>query len=587
MLARARRAGRAHRRRHAAARRRARGRQALEDLRERRRRDVRPGRPTAATTSSGCASRTRRSSRCRPRSGAGPRCFGSRSRPRTRRGCRSGCCAPSATSTRRPTSRALLADPLDAARDRRAAARRDERRSHGSRVASGRWSLSSNPVQFAAFRSCDATTAPRIGRHVLTDVLETARARPPAFPADRRPPARRGLRLRGARPLHRLARRRARPRCSRPPDDSGLGGALEAQMVREVLEARPHVAADRFLSVNLSPRAALTRRGAGGVRRAPTGSTRSSSRSPSRPTSTSTCSRAALAELRARGALIAVDDAGAGYGSLARITALHPHFVKVDRSLVHNLDNEPAKAAVVETLSELASRIDAWVVAEGIERLEELDTLIRMRVPLGQGYAFGRPGPGHGRARGRARRPHPRPLPAGRARARRSPRSSRRCRRCPSRSRSRALGVLFDRRPGPEYIALVDGQGRPSGLVRREDHVRHDGAGALAHARHARDAARRGRPPRDGAARRPGASTRSCAATRPAATPASSGSSASSTRSPASSAPVSARPSGCRVAPATGRRRSRTTRDRSVRVLRDRRRRVAAADVARSQARRR
>jgi hypothetical protein len=39
----------------------------------------------------------------------------------------------------------------------------------------------------------------------------------------------------------------------------------------------------------------------------------------------------------------------------------------------------------------------------------------------------------------------------------------------------RALGVLFDRRPVPEYIALIDGHGRPSGIVRRADHVRGDG----------------------------------------------------------------------------------------------------------------
>jgi hypothetical protein len=180
-----------------------------------------------------------------------------------------------------------------------------------------------------------------------------------------------------------------------------------------------------------------------------------------------------LAGLRARGALIAVDDAGAGYASLGRITALHPHFIKVDRGLVHNLDNEPAKAAVVETLTDLASRIDAWVVAEGIERIEELDALIRMRVPLGQGYAFGRPGPGMGEldtdlgAHIRDRyRPASRDLVlAGLIEA---------VPTLPEPVSTRALGVLFDRRPGPEYIALVDQQGRPSGVVSREGHLRRE-----------------------------------------------------------------------------------------------------------------
>lgn len=255
-------------------------------------------------------------------------------------------------------------------------------------------------------------------------------------------------------------------------DGHGLGGALEAQMVREVLDARPHVSADRFLSVNLSPRAVL----ADEVQDAFARHDRldgviieitEQTDTPLEPLA------AALAELRSRGALVAVDDAGSGYGSLGRITALHPHFVKIDRSLVHNLDNEPARAAVVETLSELASRIDAWVVAEGIERLEELDALIRMRIPLGQGFAFGRPGPGMGELEAEI---------AGHIRTKYRP-TARELQvaalieavpTLPEPVGDRALSVLFDRRPGPEHIALVDAQGRPSGLVRREDFARRE-----------------------------------------------------------------------------------------------------------------
>ena len=50
-----------------------------------------------------------------------------------------------------------------------------------------------------------------------------------------------------------------------------------------------------------------------------------------------------------------------------------------------------AKAAVVQMLGEFASRIDAWVVAEGVELLTALDALIRLRVPMSQGYLLGRP----------------------------------------------------------------------------------------------------------------------------------------------------------------------------------------------------
>ncbi len=140
--------------------------------------------------------------------------------------------------------------------------------------------------------------------------------------------------------------------------ERGLGGSLEAHMVREVLAARPHVDPNRFLSVNVSPRAMFCEE----VQLAFAEADRLDSviLEITEQTDTDLDELAAvLAQLRARGALIAVDDAGAGYGSLGRITALHPHFVKIDRSMVANLDNEPAKAAVVETLGELASRPNA------------------------------------------------------------------------------------------------------------------------------------------------------------------------------------------------------------------------------------
>src|SRR4051812_34650379 len=101
-----------------------------------------------------------------------------------------------------------------------------------------------------------------------------------------------------------------------------------------------------------------------------------------------------LRSLRAAGAAIAVDDAGAGYASLHHIVELRPQFVKLDRSLVANLDRDDAKLAVIESLITFSSRIDAWIVAEGVERAEEMAALQHMRVPLAQGYWLGMPSPG-------------------------------------------------------------------------------------------------------------------------------------------------------------------------------------------------
>jgi EAL domain-containing protein (putative c-di-GMP-specific phosphodiesterase class I) len=251
-------------------------------------------------------------------------------------------------------------------------------------------------------------------------------------------------------------------------DRHGMAGVLEARMVREVLGMRPHIDASRYVSVNVSPAAALS----ADVQNAFAEAERLDAIIVEITEQTDTDLRAlarALDGLRERGALVAVDDAGAGYGSLARITALQPHFVKVDRSLVTGVDADPTKAAVVETLGDLAARMDAWVVAEGIERLEELDALIGLRVPLGQGFAFGRPGPGMaelepeiGEHIRRRFRPALRELPI-------SPLVEI-VPTLPEPVSERALGVLFGRRPGPDFIALVDGQGRPSGIVRRGDH---------------------------------------------------------------------------------------------------------------------
>lgn len=101
-----------------------------------------------------------------------------------------------------------------------------------------------------------------------------------------------------------------------------------------------------------------------------------------------------LARCRERGALVAVDDAGAGYASLQHVLGLRPDLVKLDRALISNIDQFDAKRAVVEMLGDFTSRIDAWLLAEGIETEAELEALSSLGVPLGQGYFLARPAAG-------------------------------------------------------------------------------------------------------------------------------------------------------------------------------------------------
>jgi diguanylate cyclase (GGDEF)-like protein len=98
-----------------------------------------------------------------------------------------------------------------------------------------------------------------------------------------------------------------------------------------------------------------------------------------------------LRPLRARGARIAVDDAGAGYSGLQQVMRIQPDIIKLDRSLVANVDSDPAKAALIDSFVRFARRTGAAVCAEGIETPEELKVLADLDVTYGQGFGLARP----------------------------------------------------------------------------------------------------------------------------------------------------------------------------------------------------
>jgi EAL domain-containing protein (putative c-di-GMP-specific phosphodiesterase class I) len=95
--------------------------------------------------------------------------------------------------------------------------------------------------------------------------------------------------------------------------------------------------------------------------------------------------------MRARGARIAVDDAGAGYAGLNQVMRVQPDVIKLDRSLIEGVHSDSAKSALVEFFVMFARRVGAGVCTEGIETLDELRTLINLGVSYGQGFLLGRP----------------------------------------------------------------------------------------------------------------------------------------------------------------------------------------------------
>ncbi|MGH2795722.1 MAG: EAL domain-containing protein [Actinomycetota bacterium] len=99
----------------------------------------------------------------------------------------------------------------------------------------------------------------------------------------------------------------------------------------------------------------------------------------------------ALAGLRARGVRLAVDDAGAGFASMQHVLELKPDVVKLDASLVRNMDSVPERKALVSALVSFANATGCSLIAEGVETAGELETLRELGVSCGQGFHLGRP----------------------------------------------------------------------------------------------------------------------------------------------------------------------------------------------------
>jgi EAL domain-containing protein (putative c-di-GMP-specific phosphodiesterase class I) len=98
-----------------------------------------------------------------------------------------------------------------------------------------------------------------------------------------------------------------------------------------------------------------------------------------------------IAKLRDLGYRIAVDDLGAGYAALGALATLEPEIVKLDMSLIRDLDRHPKKRRVVGAIATLCRELGGRVVAEGVETRAELDAIIGVGIDLVQGYFYARP----------------------------------------------------------------------------------------------------------------------------------------------------------------------------------------------------
>lgn len=100
-----------------------------------------------------------------------------------------------------------------------------------------------------------------------------------------------------------------------------------------------------------------------------------------------------LSQLRKMGFQLSIDDFGTGYSSLAYLKRLPINELKIDRSFISEIENDPSNAILVHTMISIGQQFGYEVVAEGVENEAQYRRLLEMGCTRFQGYYFGRPQP--------------------------------------------------------------------------------------------------------------------------------------------------------------------------------------------------
>jgi EAL domain-containing protein (putative c-di-GMP-specific phosphodiesterase class I) len=185
----------------------------------------------------------------------------------------------------------------------------------------------------------------------------------------------------------------------RPPDQwfaeadaAGLGPELEMHAIRSAIKSRHRLPTGTYLSVNVSPKTLLSQSFAALLQ--------SLDGEPLVVEVTEHSAvedydelKRAIDQFRARGVRLAIDDLGTGFASFMHIVKLLPEFMKLDLSLTRDIEADAIKQALTAALVGFASQIGAHLIAEGVETVEEMQTLKALGVECAQGYYLGAPAP--------------------------------------------------------------------------------------------------------------------------------------------------------------------------------------------------
>jgi EAL domain-containing protein (putative c-di-GMP-specific phosphodiesterase class I) len=100
-----------------------------------------------------------------------------------------------------------------------------------------------------------------------------------------------------------------------------------------------------------------------------------------------------LEEIKTYGVKIAIDDFGAGLSNFSRVLEYKPDFIKLDGSLIKNINNDPIAQSMIETIVTFAKKQNIQTIAEYVSSEEIYNTVCELGVDYSQGFYFGKPAP--------------------------------------------------------------------------------------------------------------------------------------------------------------------------------------------------
>jgi EAL domain-containing protein (putative c-di-GMP-specific phosphodiesterase class I) len=173
-----------------------------------------------------------------------------------------------------------------------------------------------------------------------------------------------------------------------------LGVPLELAVIRLALECQDRLPEGRYLALNVSPGVLEHDDLAFEIAGHRTDRPLVIEITEHQPVEDYVALSASLDRLRALGVRVAIDDVGSGFASFRHVTRVNPDILKLDRTLVCGIDDDPVRQSLASAIVAFAADVGAVVVSEGIENENELCCLRGLAVGCGQGFYLARPGLG-------------------------------------------------------------------------------------------------------------------------------------------------------------------------------------------------